>query len=110
MPFFFSQNVLIGPVQPVSIIAMGLLPFLEGILVIATSSVERVRKPAYKFFMPWVAILLFFIISFILQLEDCACWTIGLPIFLLLSSAGGAVAGYFKLKKIDRPGAKREDV
>jgi hypothetical protein len=99
MPFFFDQNVFLDPVQPLSIIAMAVLPILEGLLVIVSSPLERVRKPAYRFFMPWVAILFFFIISFILQVEDCACWTIGLPIFLLLSSAGGGIAGYLKLRK-----------
>jgi hypothetical protein len=49
--------------------------------------------------MPWVAVLVFFLVTFMFGLEDCACWLIGLPVYLLFSSLGGVTAGYFMQKK-----------
>lgn len=48
--------------------------------------------------MPWVPVLLFFILTLILAIEGWACWLMILPLFLLFSSLGGLVAGYYKLK------------
>ena len=98
LPFFFKLQIFTDPQQTASIMAMILLPFSEGLLLVAASSLNSVSRPSYRIFMPWLAILLFFIVTFLFKLEDCACWIIGLPLYLLLSSVGGLTAGYVKLK------------
>ncbi len=96
LPLFFSLNLFLDPGQFTSILAMIILPIGEGFLAISLSQPDKVLKSAYKFFIPWVPILLFFIVALVLKLQECACWMIGLPIFLLFSSLGGFIAGYFR--------------
>lgn len=76
-----------------------LLPVGVGALTIALSDVKKVKKFSYRFFMPWLPLLGFFILTFLLNIEGWACWLMILPIFLLASSIGGLIAGYFKLKR-----------
>jgi len=77
------------------------LPTIVGALTIYSSSIENVRRLAYRFFMPWVPILIFFLLTMAVALEGWACWIMVLPLFLLAGSIGGLVGGYFKLKKKD---------
>jgi hypothetical protein len=96
LPVFFRLGLFLNPGQLTSIIAMIVLPVGIGLLTIFVSTPDQVSKSAYNFFMPWIPIIVFFITAFALQLEECACWMIGLPVFLLLSSLGGFTARYFK--------------
>jgi hypothetical protein len=99
LPVFFSLHWFTEPQQFVSIMAMIIFPFTAGLLLVLSSSLKAASRAAYKVFMPWVPILLFFFITFLFQLEDCACWIIGLPLYLLLSSVGGLTGGYIKSRK-----------
>lgn len=74
------------------------LPTIVGALTICLSPMARVQKLAYRFFMPWVPIFFFFLITLAAALEGWACWLMVLPLFLLASSLGGLIAGYFRLK------------
>jgi len=74
------------------------LPVGVGVLTMVFSNVEDVKKAAYRIFMPWVPIMFFFFITLGLFIEGWACWVMALPVFLVLSSVGGAIGGYFKLK------------
>lgn len=100
LPFFFKLQLFTDPPQLVSILAIIVLPFLEGLLLITSSSIKKNSQLSYRMLMPWLGILIFFSIAFLFNLEDCACWIIGLPLYLILSSLGGLTAGYFILKKI----------
>ena len=82
-----------------SIAFIFLLPVGIGALTIALSDVEKVKKFSYRFFMPWLPILGFFILTLLLNIEGWACWLMILPIFLIASSIGGLIAGYYKLRK-----------
>jgi hypothetical protein len=75
------------------------LPMGVGALTIYLSNREQVEKFTYRFFMPWLPIGLFFILTIVFDVEGWACWIMILPIFLLLGSIGGLIAGYYKLKK-----------
>jgi hypothetical protein len=75
------------------------LPFIVGALTMFFSSLERVRKLAYRLFIPWIPIFIFFVITLLFQIEGWACWLMVLPLFLVAASIGGLVGGYFKLKK-----------
>ncbi|MBV8255867.1 MAG: hypothetical protein JO154_24950 [Chitinophaga sp.] len=74
------------------------IPFGVGALMIYLSSVKKVKSWSYRFFVPWIPIIIFFLFTLGLAIEGWACWLMIMPVFLLLSSIGGLVAGYFKLR------------
>jgi hypothetical protein len=84
----------------VSFIAM--LPVGVGALTIYLSDIESVKDRAYRWFMPWLPIAGFFLLTMLVNMEGVACWIMILPIFLLAGSIGGLIAGHFKLKKNKR--------
>jgi len=78
------------------------LPFGIGVLTILISHIENVRSKSYQALMPWLPILILFILTIILDIEGWGCWIMLLPLCLFLSSLGGLTAGYFRLKRHDR--------
>lgn len=82
-----------------SIAFIFLLPVGVGALTIALSNIDKVKKFSYRFFTPWLPILGFFVLTLLLNIEGWACWLMILPIFLIASSIGGLIAGYYKLRK-----------
>ncbi len=79
-----------------AIVAMVVMPFTAGFVSILLSGSAVADKKYNQFFFPWLSIILFFILAFILNLQDCGCWLVGLPFFLMIAGLGGMVAGYFK--------------
>ncbi|MFT4095273.1 MAG: hypothetical protein QM640_16710 [Niabella sp.] len=77
------------------------LPTIVGALTIYFSSEEKVRKFWYRFFVPWIPVFVFFLITLLVSLEGWACWLMILPLFLLAASVGGLMGGHFKLRKTD---------
>lgn len=77
------------------------LPFIVGALTIYVSPIEKVKKLAYRIFAPWIPIIVFLILTIAFYIEGWACWLMVLPLFLLASTIGGLIGGYFKLKKRD---------
>lgn len=77
------------------------LPTIVGALTVYFSSVDKVRKFAYRFFIPWIPILIFFVLTLALAWEGWACWIMVLPLFLIAASIGGLIGGSFKLRKKD---------
>lgn len=84
--------------QVMSVTFFFCLPVGAGVLTMVFSRAEQVEKRAYRIFMPWIPIMLFFFITLGLFIEGWACWVMALPVFLLLSSVGGAIGGYIKLR------------
>jgi len=76
-----------------------LLPVGVGALTIGLSNAEKIKKFSYRFFMPWLPIFGFFVLTLVLNIEGWACWLMILPVFLIASSIGGLIAGYYKLRK-----------
>jgi hypothetical protein len=76
-----------------------LVPVAVGALTIYLSPVEKARKFAYMFFVPWIPVLLFFGATILFNLEGWACWIMILPVFLIASSIGGMIGAYFKTRK-----------
>ena len=77
------------------------LPFIVGALTVYFSKEEKVKKLSYRIFIPWIPIFIFLVITLVFSIEGWACWLMILPIFLIASSIGGLIGGYFKLKKRD---------
>lgn len=75
------------------------LPTIVGALVIYFSKVSNVKKFWYRFFIPWLPIFLFLAVTLVFSIEGAACWIMIMPLFLLTSSIGGLIGGYFKLRK-----------
>jgi len=78
------------------------LPTIVGALTVYWSSPEYAASRAYRFFMPWAPVLLFFVITLTLAWEGWACWIMVLPLFLLAASLGGFIGGYLKRRKNNR--------
>lgn len=78
------------------------LPTIMGALTIYYSAEENIRKFWYRFFIPWIPVIIFFIITLAVALEGWACWLMVLPFFLLAASVGGLIAAHLKLKKKDK--------
>ncbi len=76
-----------------------LVPAAIGALTIYYSSIEKVKSMNYRFFAPWVPIISVIFLTILIGLEGWACWIMISPLFLIFSSIGGLIAGYFKIKK-----------
>ena len=77
------------------------LPVIVGALTVYFSSAEKARKFSYKFFTPWIPILIFLFITLISSWEGWACWIMILPLFLIAASIGGFIGAYLKFRKKD---------
>ncbi|MFT3827370.1 MAG: hypothetical protein QM731_25835 [Chitinophagaceae bacterium] len=75
------------------------VPTIAGALTVYFSSESKVKKIAYRFFVPWIPVVIFFLLTLALSWEGWACWLMILPLFLLAASIGGLIGGYFKLKQ-----------
>lgn len=78
------------------------IPFGVGMVTIYFSSIEWVQKSGYRFFAPWVPVIMFMGFTLCFSMEGWACWLMILPFFLLASSLGGIVAGRIRLKKYNK--------
>jgi hypothetical protein len=92
----FGVNTWNDLFKVMSVSFLFLLPVIVGILTVYFSNIEQARKPAYRFFAPWIPICIFFAITLALALEGWACWLMVLPLFLLAASLGGFIGGYLK--------------
>ena len=75
------------------------LPTIVGALTVYFSSEANARKFSYKFFVPWIPIFIFLLITLALALEGWACWLMVLPLSLIAASAGGIIGAYLKFRK-----------
>ena len=98
---FFGVHTWRDLYSVMSISFLFCLPTIVGALTIYFSSADKVRKFAYRFFIPWIPILIFAVLTLAFYLEGWACWLMVLPLFLLAASIGGLIGGYFKLRKKD---------
>ena len=78
------------------------MPTIVGALTVYLSDINKVRKFSYRFFMPWVPVLVFFGLTIAFSLEGWACWIMVLPLFLVAASIGGLIGGYFRLRENDK--------
>ena len=77
------------------------LPTIVGALTVYFSNIDQVKKITYRIIIPWIPILLFFVLTLALAWEGWACWIMVLPLFLIAASIGGLIGGYFKLRNKD---------
>jgi hypothetical protein len=98
---FFGVNNWDDLFSVMSVSFLLCLPTIVGAMTVYFSSEEKVKKFWYRFFIPWIPIFIFFVITLLVSLEGWACWIMILPFFLLAASVGGLIGGYFKRRKKD---------
>ncbi len=74
-------------------------PAIVGAIAIYFSPEENVKNKIYRYFVPWVPVILFMIFTLFFAWEGWACWIMALPLFLGISSLGGALGAYLKFRK-----------
>ena len=99
--FVFGESTWNGVFNMMSKTFLFLLPSIVGALTVYFSKEEKVKRTSYRVFAPWIPIFVFFLITLVFALEGWPCLLMILPIFLIASSIGGLIGGYFKLKKRD---------
>lgn len=102
MYFLFGLNSLSALYGVMSIAFLLAVPFGVGVITIYLLPVEKIQNKTYSFFLPWIPIFGFFILTILLAVEGWACWLMILPVFLLAASLGGLTGRYFKLKKYNK--------
>lgn len=96
---FFGVTTWADLFSVMSVSFLFCLPTIVGALTIYFSNIGQVKKVSYRFFMPWIPILIFMAVTLAFSLEGWACWLMVLPLFLLTASLGGLLGGYFKMKR-----------
>lgn len=99
--FVFGEKSWSGIFGMMSGSFLFILPSVVGALTIYFSKMEKVKSLSYRIIFPWVPVFAFFFITLVLNIEGWPCLVMILPVFLIASSIGGLIGGYFKLKKRD---------
>jgi hypothetical protein len=98
---FFQQasDVLLGTL---SISFLFLVPLGIGAVTVALASPALRGSWPYAIFAPWAACALLGVAVLILAMEAWICVAMGLPIFFVMSSLGGALMRWWFLRRQDR--------
>ena len=103
--FFKQANDWDWLIGTLSISFLFLVPFGIGALTVALSpKALRVTWP-YAIFAPWVVCIVLGLAVLLFSLEAMICVAMGLPIFFVLSSLGGALMCWLSIRRENRNGA-----
>ncbi|MCG6168507.1 SRPBCC family protein [Leptospira sanjuanensis] len=73
-----------------------ILPFLIGLISCYSAEKSKSRTVLFHIFFPWLPTIVSMLFALLVNIEGMICLTMGLPIYLVLSSLGGiAVAIWF---------------
>jgi hypothetical protein len=78
------------------------LPFGMGYLVVYLCNDKTIEYSASAFFIPFIPVAIFFIMTLFSGIEGLACWIMVMPVFFVSAGLGGITARYFKLRKRDK--------
>lgn len=98
----FTSDGLGGLFAVMSVTFLIGLPYAVGYLTVYLCKTETIESSAKAFFIPFVPMFIFFLITLFFSLEGIACWIMIMPIFLIVAGLGGITARHFKLKKRDK--------
>lgn len=99
MRFVFGVKDWEGAFAMMSVTFLFLLPFVVGAITVYLSKAQSTHALAYRIFAPWIPVMVFFLITFVLSVEGWPCLVMILPIFLIAASLGGILGGYLKRRK-----------
>lgn len=100
--FIFNVKTWESAFTLMSLTFLFMVPSAIGAITIYFSSIEKVRSYSYRFFMPWVPISIFMVLTLFFSIEGWACWLMIMPVFLIAASLGGLLAGHYKIKRHDK--------
>lgn len=103
--FFKQANDSDWLIGTLSISFLFLVPFGIGALTVALSPKElRVTWP-YAIFAPWAVCIVLGLAVLLFSMEAMICVAMGLPVFFVLSSLGGALMCWLSIRRENRNGA-----
>ncbi len=76
-------------------------PLAIGALTVALSPRDTAVNIWYGIFAPWIVILVFLGISFLVKFEGAICLVMALPIFLVIASFGGITISLIRKSRIN---------
>ncbi len=97
--FFQQYNWSDELMGTLSISFLILVPFGIGVLTVALSPRDSRERWPYAFFAPWVVCTLLGGLVLLFSLEALICVAIGLPIFFVCSSLGGALVCWWSRRR-----------
>ena len=71
-------------------------PISVGVITVFFATVEQANRKQYRIFYPWFSIIGWSLLSLLFATETLICVVMLLPIYLPLSSLGGAIGGYVR--------------
>ncbi|MBO0935773.1 hypothetical protein J2I47_04355 [Fibrella sp. HMF5335] len=98
---FFGGNTWGNLFSVMSMSFLFCVPTIMGLLTVYLSDIENVRHFSYRFFVPWIPVVILLIITIAFTIEGWACWLMILPLFLIAASVGGLIGGQLKMRKHD---------
>jgi hypothetical protein len=96
---FFVSDLYSTAVGIVSAAFILFGPVCIGALTIFLSPPGAARNVWYNIFAPWLSIGLFILLTFLVKFEGAICIVMALPIFLVMASAGGLIAGEMRRRR-----------
>ncbi|WP_236059503.1 hypothetical protein [Chitinophaga rhizophila] len=94
----FEISMLSAVFSVMTISFFVLTPFAMGALTIYFSDIEDVKSLQFRITHPWRSVFIFMLATTALAIEGFLCWVMILPLFMLGSSIGALITGYFKLR------------
>lgn len=88
---FFLDDLFSIAVGIVSFTFIILGPMCIGALIIALSPADKANNFVYAIFVPWIVIIVFLALTFVLKFEGAICLAMAAPAFLICSSLGGLI-------------------
>jgi hypothetical protein len=76
-------------------------PLAIGALTVALSPRNTAINIWYGIFAPWIVILVFLGLSFVIKFEGAICLVMALPIFLVISSFGGITISLIRKSRVN---------
>lgn len=97
--FLDDLSSLAAGIASFAFIVLG--PMCIGALTVALSPKDWSQSVLYSIFAPWVVMLIFLSLTFIIKFEGAICILMALPIFLICASIGGFIIWLVRRHKLN---------
>ena len=75
-------------------------PLSIGAITVFLSPARYAVNAWYNIFAPWISLALFVLLTFLVKFEGAICIVMAMPVFLVLGSAGGLIAGEIRRRRL----------
>ncbi|MDH5434254.1 MAG: hypothetical protein OEY19_09945 [Gammaproteobacteria bacterium] len=100
--FSMGKSYSLAFLEFVSIAMLVISPISVGVVTVFFATQEQANNKSYRSFHPWWPVLGWSIISILFAWETIICIVMLLPLYLPLSSLGGAIGGYVRRNYCDK--------